>query len=145
MKVNILGRGIIPTLKKAAPLMNVDLDINTARFILGSRNLGIYRVSDLKLITGANIDKLFAEETTPEAAAVEATPVVEETPVVEAAPVEEVAEEVVEEAPSVEEEVVEETTEEEAPVEEEVTEEVVEEEKPAYTSKKKNRKNRNNG
>ena len=150
MKVNILGRGIIPTLKSVAPLMNVDLNKETVRFIMGSPNLAIYRVSDLKMITGANIDKLFDEDATP-AVVEESAPVVEETPVVEevveeAAPIveETVAEEIVEEAPvDVVDEVVEEVAE-EAPVEETVEEDApVVEDRPV--SKKKNKKNRNNG
>lgn len=151
MKVNILGRGIIPTLKEVAPLMNVDLDIHTVNFLLGSPNLGIYRVSDLKKITGANIKQLFAEE---EVKATE-EPAVEEAPVVEEiAPVVEAVEEpttswdgITDYHGLVTDETVEEPTE-EAPVEEVVdeapaVEETVEEERPV--SKKKNKKNRNNG
>ncbi len=148
MKVNILGRGIIPTLKLVAPAMNVEIDKDTCAFIMRSQNLEIYRVADLKRITGRNIDELFASDAAPaveekkveEKPVVEATPVVEEpVPVVEETVVEEAAEEVAEEVAPVEEEVsetVEET------VEETTEEEVVE--KPAY-NKKKNKKNRNNG
>lgn len=151
MKVNILGRGIIPTLKEVAPLMNVDLDKETVRFIMGSPNLAIYRVSDLKMVTGANIDKLFAEDVTQ--TVVEETTIVEEAPAAVEEPVVEEAPVVEEVAPAVEEtveEVVEEPVVEEAPVEEAVVEEeapaveeTVEEERPV--SKKKNKKNRNNG
>lgn len=147
MKVNILGRGIIPTLKLVAPAMNVEIDKDTCAFIMRSQNLEIYRVADLKRITGRNIDELFASDVAPaveekkveEKPVVEATPVVEEpVPVVEEPVVEEAAEVVEEVAPAEEEvsETVEET------VEETTEEEVVE--KPAY-NKKKNKKNRNNG
>lgn len=154
MKVNILGRGIIPTLKLVAPAMNVDIDKDTCAFIMRSQNLEIYRVADLKRITGRNIDELFASDAAP---AVEEKPVVmteidsseapelpADEPKIEVPDVEDVAEplfadEAVEETAPVEEEVsetVEET------VEEASEEEVVE--KPVY-NKKKNKKNRNNG
>lgn len=171
MKVNVLGKGLIPGLKAIAPIKNVEATQEQVAKIIKIRTLKVFVADDtLTQITSDNIDAIFnpgvalaAEALKEEAAKKEETKkpkkskkeskveeVIEKAienniPVEVETPDEEpVAEEPVEETP-VEEVAIDEPADEEVPVEETADETPVEEtadEAPKSYSKK-NKKNRN--
>lgn len=171
MKVNVLGKGLIPGLKAIAPVKNVEATQEQVAKIIKIRTLKVFVADDtLTQITSDNIDAIFnpgvalaAEALKEEAAKKEETKkpkkskkeskveeVIEKAienniPVEVETPDEEpVVEEPVEETP-VEEVAIDEPADEEAPVEETADETPVEEtadEAPKSYSKK-NKKNRN--
>lgn len=152
MKVNVVGRGIIPGLNQVPPVYGVDMAENSIRGLIQYAQFKVYDARTGGLITKRSCDAVFAKAAELEAAAIVGvdqiiasaqtagieTAVEPEAPVVEEAPVEEpVVEESVEET-------VEETTETvEEPVEEASVEEATTpaEEKPVMSDGEERRKN----
>ena len=146
MKVNISGRGIIPIVRKVAPVYNVNIDKLTCYKLLGSNNLIIYRSSDGMRITRANLDTMFIEKMLSDEPVAVETPVVSKTKPVKNAPKKDIKKEEIKEepAPAVEETVEEDDSTVEETEDTTIEEDTVAEEKPQYTNKKK-KKYRNNG
>lgn len=172
MKVNIVGKGVIPGINKLAPVYNQDLEKPQILRILNFKDFRVFGVGT-GLITKNNIDAAFeasidnakkeAEEKKPVVekkapkktkeepkvvvTEIESTPapIVEEEPKVEVPTVEETTETVEEAVEPVEVVEVEETTVDEEALPE-ITEEVVTEERVSTPkpSKKNKKKNRNN-
>lgn len=169
MKINIVGKGIIPGMGVLPPVYNIEKSETDVRRLTNFRNIRVYCSENGLLITKKNVDSFFKVKpnTTTKTDAVKPKTVdgikrnvlieqeqqkqKEETPVViEETPIETIVEEIItteEDVVGVDEieSVIEETVDEEEVVmtEEEITEEdVVEEETKTpqtYSSKKKNR------
>ena len=170
MKINIVGKGIIPGMGVLPPVYNIEKSETDVRRLTNFRNIRVYCSENGLLITKKNVDSFFKVKpnTTTKTDAVKPKTVdgikrnvlieqeqqKEETPVViEETPIETIVEETItteeEDVVGIDEieSVIEETVEEEVVMTEEIAEEdVVEEETKTpqtYSSKKKNRnKNR---
>ena len=59
MKVNISGKGLIPVLKRLAPVRNVELSQKDIIRILGYRYFKVFNAETGLLITKENVDNLF--------------------------------------------------------------------------------------
>lgn len=157
MKVNILGRGLIPFIGTLAPVYKVDLGRKEITSICNFKHLRVYEVSSGKLITKSNVNRFFDTDTnihvnnvvekkvepiveTPTIIEEEVVPQVVETiePVIEPTDDDVLSNQVIIEEPDVEE-----TNNEEEVVEEiEETTESNNEENKSNTFKKNKKKNR---
>lgn len=146
MKFNVLGKGIIPGIRRLAPVRNVELSKQNVARLLNFSQFKVYAADGRGLVTKRNIDMIFAtieEVKTPTVEPVVETPVVVNEPVIVEEPVEETIEEEAlveptEDFVDVIEESAEETTDEAT----EIVEETVEDEPKQYNNKKKNRNRR---
>lgn len=151
MKFNVLGKGVIPGIRRLAPVRNVELSKQNVARLLNFSQFKVYAADGRGLVTKRNIDMIFAaieEVKTPTVEPVVETPVVVNEPVVIEEPVKEIFEEEIiveptEDFVDVIEETVEESTEETADEAAEIVEESVEDEpKQNNNNKKKNRNRR---
>lgn len=142
MKVNVVGRGIIPGLNQVPPVYGVDMAENSIRGLIQYAQFKVYDARTGGLITKRSCDAVFAK-----AAELEAAAIVGVDQIIASAQAAGIETAVEPEAPVVEEsveETVEETTETvEEPVEEASVEEATTpaEEKPVMSDGEERRKN----
>lgn len=61
MRVDIAGHGTVPTLNITAPVLDIDLNRNEIKFLLGYRNLLVSVASKPITITPQNLDTVYSE------------------------------------------------------------------------------------